>query len=35
MPLAKDESFFMEAEIKIGEYQIFHIGSVKEHYKER
>lgn len=35
MPLAKQESFFMEDKIKIGEYQIFHIVCVKEHYTER
>lgn len=35
MPLAKQESFFIEAKIKIGEYQIFHIVCVTENYTER
>lgn len=35
MPLAKQDSFFMDAKIKIGEYQIFHIVYVIEHYTER
>lgn len=35
MPLAKQESFFADAKIKIGEYQISHIVDVTEHRGKR
>lgn len=35
MPLAKQESSFADAKIKIGEYQISHIVDVTEHRGKR
>lgn len=34
MPLAKQGSFFMDAKIKIGEFQMLHIVHVAEHYSD-